>query len=217
MAQGGDKSQLDCSICLSSFKVPKLLPCFHTFCLQCLDEYVTRCGRDGQFECPLCRVNTYIPAGGVKSFQSNFYIQTECAPEMDLNCDICGDGHIATTHCVDCEENFCERCTNSHMKMKISREHTLLDLNDSSVDNNKIRRRVRKKYFCPHHSEEEIKMSCKDCDTLLCVVCKLTEHENHQTSDIRKEAEGRRVSVSVAINKANHQRNLIKSKVMLTN
>lgn len=205
-------TNFDCSICLSAFKVPKLLPCFHTFCLECLDEYVNRNGQNGRFECPLCRSSTVIPEGGVTSFQPNFYIQQGVASEVDSVCDICGDGHYATEYCLNCEEHFCERCSTFHMKMKVSREHSLLQLNDSSSNDGKSRRKVFKKFFCSHHSGEEIKMVCKDCDSLLCVVCKLTEHENHNTSSLKDEVEGRRQSLILAIASAKRQLNFLNSR-----
>ncbi|XP_045174734.2 E3 ubiquitin-protein ligase TRIM56-like [Mercenaria mercenaria] len=197
--RGTDQSKLDCSICLSAFKDPKILPCFHTFCLQCLDEYVIRNEQTGKFECPLCRVDTEIPVGGVKSFQSNFYIREGNTSEQDIDCDVCGEGYEATHYCTDCEENFCERCTTSHMKMKMSREHAFIQLKALSKKNQNYTRKIQKKYFCPQHKGEEIKMVCKECGTKLCVVCKLTEHENHNTSSIAKEADDRRAALLTSV------------------
>ncbi|XP_045176404.2 tripartite motif-containing protein 45-like [Mercenaria mercenaria] len=217
--RGKDLSKLDCSICLSAFNDPKILPCFHTFCLQCLDEYVIRNGQAGKFECPLCRVDTEIPVGGVKSFQSNFYIQGSNTSEHNTDCDVCGEGYVATHYCTDCEENFCERCTIYHMKMKVTREHTLIQLKElSDVDTEgHYTRKIQKKYFCPQHKAEEIKMVCKDCNTKLCVVCKLTEHENHNTSSITKEAEERRTSLLKTIASADSQLGVLKSRISISN
>ena len=38
MAEKVDDDPLICSICLDSYKRPKLLPCFHTFCQACLER-----------------------------------------------------------------------------------------------------------------------------------------------------------------------------------
>jgi len=46
---------------------PKLLPCSHTVCLQCLDRIVATRARDnGQFRCPTCMDLVTIPRGGVQ-------------------------------------------------------------------------------------------------------------------------------------------------------
>lgn len=55
-----------CSICLEIFKIPRLLPCSHSFCQQCLSAHiVSTCEhRDVSlgFLCPLCR--EFVPSPG---------------------------------------------------------------------------------------------------------------------------------------------------------
>ncbi|KAL4222194.1 hypothetical protein ACF0H5_018231 [Mactra antiquata] len=56
---------LQCSICFNVFKVPRMLPCQHTFCEGCLHTYITKSivfvGETVDFPCPLCREPTPIP------------------------------------------------------------------------------------------------------------------------------------------------------------
>ncbi|XP_053385204.1 tripartite motif-containing protein 2-like [Mercenaria mercenaria] len=103
------------------------------------------------------------------------------------------------------------------MKMKVSREHALIQLKDFSEKEGNYTRKIQKKYFCPQHKGEEIKMVCKDCDTKLCVVCKLTEHENHNTSSITKEAEERRMSLLKITASADSQLDILKSRISISN
>ncbi|XP_041363762.1 uncharacterized protein LOC121379283 [Gigantopelta aegis] len=84
-----DKDHLCCCICISLLTVPKMLGCGHTFCRQCLQNYiehqkdaVQRCG----FDCPLCNQFTTIPnpvAGWADQFATDFRIQAmiEGAPD----------------------------------------------------------------------------------------------------------------------------------------
>ncbi|ESO91596.1 hypothetical protein LOTGIDRAFT_121855, partial [Lottia gigantea] len=53
---------LECSICLGSFKTPKIVPCGHSFCLECLVRY-TDC-REETFPCPYCKQVVEIPRVG---------------------------------------------------------------------------------------------------------------------------------------------------------
>lgn len=66
---------LMCLICRSLFDdhdhQPKFLPCHHTFCKECLREYVRQTG--DEIECPSCRKIATIPAAGVAALQTNFY------------------------------------------------------------------------------------------------------------------------------------------------
>lgn len=67
---------LTCAICFGPFDKPKALPCIHTFCLDCLRDYVTSRGYEstGKFPCPVCREDTSLPPGGVNAFPDNYYI-----------------------------------------------------------------------------------------------------------------------------------------------
>ena len=59
-----------CPICLDKFRIPKVLPCMHTFCLTpCLTNLVDQGVRS--IRCPECRREHQIPPGGIQAFPSN--------------------------------------------------------------------------------------------------------------------------------------------------
>ena len=65
----------DCSVCFETFsevgnKCPKLLPCSHTLCLECLRQIT----RGTQVECPECRQFHQVPIGGAGAFPTNRYL-----------------------------------------------------------------------------------------------------------------------------------------------
>ena len=67
---------IECCICLDQYqpdgdKCPKLLPCSHTLCLQCLRELHGRCPR---IQCPECRAPHDVPDGNVVNFPTNRYV-----------------------------------------------------------------------------------------------------------------------------------------------
>ncbi|CAD5124753.1 unnamed protein product [Dimorphilus gyrociliatus] len=67
-----NSEQLVCSICLESWvhRTPRLLPCAHTFCHNCLEDLV-KTVRNGKFDCPTCRKSTQFAT--VSEFPVNFY------------------------------------------------------------------------------------------------------------------------------------------------
>lgn len=75
-------SQLECSVCCSSFdnifRTPKLLDCTHTFCLECLSRLHTispaphnPSGESKHLTCPICRHHTPLPQDGPPALTTN--------------------------------------------------------------------------------------------------------------------------------------------------
>ena len=179
MAEGGSDEIVEkrvCGLCSEKYRQPKLLPCFHSYCLECLEKYVEKNVQGNNFDCPLFDTTIEIPEGGVNQFEWNIYLDSKLKSESleKHDCDLCGPEENATNHCIECGENYCERCSDVHMKQKVSRTHTLLAISDSIRSGTKA---IKKKAFCTKHTKEEMKVVCKDCQKMLCLVCKLTDHE----------------------------------------
>ncbi|KAK7474953.1 hypothetical protein BaRGS_00033840 [Batillaria attramentaria] len=123
----------ECALCLEQFKSPRILPCFHTFCLSCIKRLTLNLQPSDSFPCPSCRTAVQIPPGGADSFQVNFYIEAEmerakcyeshAAPD----CDICGNTR-ATHKCLDCNQMSCDNCTRIHGSFAATRDHSVLSL-----------------------------------------------------------------------------------------
>ena len=59
---------ITCPICLDHFEDPRLLPCTHTYCLQCIKNIALK--NHDQFECPL-RDGTKINKDEINSLPLN--------------------------------------------------------------------------------------------------------------------------------------------------
>lgn len=136
---------LICSICLDRYKWalvilipfktycvyrnPKLLPCQHTYCLPCLDNYVDTIHHN--LKCPECRSEHSIPYEGAKGFPSNLTltgfldIHLEATDDSSEQieayisrynmerCKIC-DEKSELEICFHCDRKTCKECRNSH-------------------------------------------------------------------------------------------------------
>ncbi|CAF0874309.1 unnamed protein product [Adineta ricciae] len=71
---------LTCSTCINQYSSdshehqPKLLPCSHTVCRQCLERIVSSQPRSDAIKCPICREHILLPRGGVTSFPPSFLV-----------------------------------------------------------------------------------------------------------------------------------------------
>ncbi|XP_036046911.1 tripartite motif-containing protein 2 isoform X1 [Onychomys torridus] len=126
-----DKQFLICSICLERYKNPKVLPCLHTFCERCLQNYIP--AHSLTLSCPVCRQTSILPEKGVAALQNNFFITnlmdvlqrspgsngedssiletvTAVAAGKPLSCPN-HDGNVMEFYCQSCETAMCRECT----------------------------------------------------------------------------------------------------------
>lgn len=57
---------LTCSICLERFNDPKILPCHHSFCFNCIN----RLKENRQVKCPICRNTHDVSYGFTNDFRT---------------------------------------------------------------------------------------------------------------------------------------------------
>ncbi|KAM4604014.1 tripartite motif-containing protein 2 isoform 2-T3 [Polymixia lowei] len=140
-----DKQFLICSICLDRYENPKVLPCLHTFCERCLQNYIP--AHSLTLSCPVCRQTSILPEKGVAALQSNFFITnlmdvlqrtpdtcsqeaaaldtiTAVAAGQLLSCPNHG-GNVMEFYCPPCETAMCQECTSGEHA-----EHPTVPLKD---------------------------------------------------------------------------------------
>ena len=64
-------SEQECPICYEKMSQPKMLPCRHKFCLDCLKRTVDPDTDQNIVKCALCRQKHKLPKNGIESFPSN--------------------------------------------------------------------------------------------------------------------------------------------------
>ena len=64
------KSLLECLICLETFDDPRTLPCLHSFCKKCLEDFVEGKHKD-ELNCPVCRCKFSLNEGKHATFTGN--------------------------------------------------------------------------------------------------------------------------------------------------
>ncbi|KAL3890327.1 hypothetical protein ACJMK2_002611 [Sinanodonta woodiana] len=112
-------------------------------------------------------------------------------------CDICGPKNVAYNRCFDCEENLCQACCYVHEKSKATRHHKISHLGNLEPE---MKDKLRQRMFCDQHPEDEIRLVCKDCKALICVLCKAIKHENHATKKASDAAADVKKNIQIMMN-----------------
>ncbi|EDO47729.1 predicted protein [Nematostella vectensis] len=106
-----DHYRLVCGICQETYNNPKVLPCLHSFCQNCLDKSIR--SQERVLVCPTCQCSVPVPAKGIEAFPVNFFINnmlTVLAVQNPTKCTNCEDSAQASARCLDCVENLCTNC-----------------------------------------------------------------------------------------------------------
>jgi len=121
---------MQCAICNDTLTRPKLLPCFHSFCLSCLQQCFIDQQPATEVACPLCRRIFAIPDDGLDALPAHFFVENlidakSIASQLATQhrCDVCCDDaddaadvdqlekQFATSYCGQCEQFLCNQCS----------------------------------------------------------------------------------------------------------
>ncbi|XP_062578392.1 E3 ubiquitin-protein ligase TRIM45-like [Saccostrea cucullata] len=179
-----------CPVCFQRFNKPRMLPCSHTFCHNCLDGLIkSSCSSATSlgFTCPLCR--EFIAAPGVVGqwtsdkwaslFPLNQFIEYLIEKESEVsatNCDACaedGEDVKAINWCKDCKRSFCENCTKIHKRFLALYNHNTVSLCEISSAT-KLTEVVSR--FCKTHEQNKLELYCRDHQVPSCALCVPTLH-----------------------------------------
>ena len=177
-------SEHKCSVCLELFTEPKVLPCCHTFCLQCLKKTASSEKTQGTVSCPQCRQSHPIPAGGLTEFLTDFIANYEVevagiSSHKSGKTIVCGEceGAGPVSHfCSDCQNYLCDECgVQLHKRLRTYRGHNVVPVSEISA----ATLQSCQVHFCGLHKGEILKLYCETCNKLVCRDCTLVEHRQH--------------------------------------
>ncbi|XP_019621087.1 PREDICTED: tripartite motif-containing protein 2-like [Branchiostoma belcheri] len=117
------QQELLCVICEKLYSTPKVLPCLHTFCQDCLEE---RAKEDTTFNCPVCDTRTELTLEGVEQLPENTAILDLCdrihnqevMPQLVLDSDEEEESEeeerklymFCQTHSKEKQQLYCMQC-----------------------------------------------------------------------------------------------------------
>ncbi|XP_077985157.1 tripartite motif-containing protein 2-like [Glandiceps talaboti] len=194
-----DDRFLQCPICLERYHTPKILPCFHSFCETCLISDAERRKRP---KCPLCRKVFVIPKAGIHGMADNHLLNNLLElvkrSESKYNgkmCESCTK-YPVSSYCIECGQAFCSGCTDSHGKIRVTRNHKLIPMEEYEVmisDDSPFMKPV----ICPSHDGNQLKLYCRSCEIPICLECSVYEHSKpeHEHMELDEAATMTRLKV----------------------
>ncbi|KAL3888698.1 hypothetical protein ACJMK2_001062 [Sinanodonta woodiana] len=180
-----------CPICLGQFNIPRQLPCAHSFCQSCLQSYISTKMENNstlkQIECPLCK-QVACPSRidqptcqWASLFPASTLLQSIMSKRSNDNriCDACnteGVSVLAKGFCTVCEEALCDECLKGHRKQKMSKNHTVITM-DELLSNPQNVLKFADGFTCSEHGGQGIKFYCSDHKVSCCGTCSFLGHK----------------------------------------
>ena len=204
---------LSCQICMEMYaeegdQTPKLLPCQHGHCIKCMKFLATQSGGTS-IRCPTCREVHVIPTqAGASSLPNNLAILSLLGVVKNHKIDnergetpriffsrkrkalVCSGCDRPTTEllcmgCNHCNGVWCNDCQETHSRVKIFKNHTLISyveyVKTSEKDAEKPSGSLLLPPQCRKHPKKEIDLYCVNCSEAICSNCSVLDHSGHQT------------------------------------
>ena len=70
------EEEITCPVCQEHFREPKILPCLHYYCKECVRQLALRAGTNRPFACPECRRGTVLPQNDPDQLPTAFFCQS---------------------------------------------------------------------------------------------------------------------------------------------
>ncbi|XP_068459019.1 finTRIM family, member 67 [Clinocottus analis] len=193
MAQAGlvlDRDQFNCSVCLDVLRDPVSIPCGHSYCLHCIQNYWDQDDYLGVFVCPQCRHsfnprpvlarNTML-ADVVDKFKKTGLqeattttktppVNPSFAEADDVECDVCaGRKNKAVKSCLVCLASYCEVHLQPHYESAAFKKHKLVSASKKFQET-----------ICGRH-DKLLEVYCRTDKQCICYLCLTDEHKGHDT------------------------------------
>lgn len=154
-----ERDKLTCSTCGEVYNTPRLLPCLHTFCTNCLQsrvfhkeevtavkpEVIHSSGDESMFscetlECPTCSTKVELSLEGVYGLPVNHTIQRllvlhnlKSGRTNELSCDLCPDSSKIEARCIQCNVNMCQFCFQAHKRQSLTAAHYVISTSEMDM------------------------------------------------------------------------------------
>lgn len=182
-----EQDQFCCSVCLEVLRDPVTIPCGHSYCLDCIEDFWNRSQQRGQYTCPQCRQvfnpkpllsrNTVLGEVVEKFLQSGSQSRH---PAKVVKCSVCRTA--AAKSCPVCVLSFCPAHLRAHdANFQGKRAHRLIPAMEDL-----------KGHLCLHH-HRLLTLYCRTDQDCVCSHCVKGRHKNHDAVSVEEQRAAQQV------------------------
>uniref|UniRef100_A0A3B3WXT7 Uncharacterized protein n=2 Tax=Poecilia mexicana TaxID=48701 RepID=A0A3B3WXT7_9TELE len=182
-----EQDQFCCPVCLEVLRDPVTIPCGHSYCLDCIEDYWNTAKQKDHYSCPQCRQefnpkpllsrNTVLAEVVEKFLKSEVQPAAQhLAKPEEVKCSVCkGRKNRAVKSCPQCLESFCPAHLKGHEERFHRKGHKLIPATD----------RLKEK-LCQQH-EKLLRLYCLNDQQCVCSLCVKERHKGHNTVPVVEE------------------------------
>ena len=193
-----------CQMCSGPFSDPRILPCLHSFCCQCLHKEMEKVGPQKSLQCPTCLRNVPIPVGGASALTQNLHLgfevevagyMSKLARSSGVSCTLCVQGcnDPAVVFCCSCHMFMCKGGKECHNRFPHMSQHNVIGLDRESAT--LLPTLIKPtEHHCSHpkHKKLDLDFYCKTCNCFICPLCVIAVHKDHSITELSTVAEADR-------------------------
>lgn len=200
-SSGQIERYLQCQKCAQAFvpesRCPRLLPCLHSLCSQCLEEQENTLH---VVQCPQCDVK-YDNVKEIKEFprdNTRFDLMEFLRLREESyrpNCSVCPE-MVATHRCFRCAEWLCNACQEAHRRVTATKKHQLFPVDE--VKDAKSMEVFKKNVMCRRHSENCLNFYYTSGHSMepMCATCALEKNDRKDVHEIAEVAKKKRLQIA---------------------
>ncbi|KAL8567650.1 hypothetical protein ACOMHN_054462 [Nucella lapillus] len=182
-AESLEPKETECVICSEPYTDPKLLPCGHLLCSDCL---LTWMRTQDEARCPVCRdlivgpqdrrgqslkdLVTRLPTD-LSMARMVRHLQADRILSRQHHCCVCEDVAV-TSVCLNCKDMLCQTCKKGHGKLSATKHHVVEDLSTLTADKMVASGTLP----CSSHPDEVPRLFCPTHAASICLLCASSKH-----------------------------------------
>ncbi|XP_072194920.1 tripartite motif-containing protein 66 [Excalfactoria chinensis] len=190
---------------------PRMLPCLHSFCKDCLPELIQGYSSistghqvlyEGILSCLVCKQTCFARDVVENCFLKDFPTANAA---MAKSCSMCKERRPAHSLCTSCNKWLCSTCTEEHRHGKETGDRFLsVSLKGCTVTEEEANELP---LLCPVHTQEPLKLFCETCDILTCSSCLLKDHKEHRFRHLDEALQNQRAILENVVAKVEEKKN----------